>query len=193
MPEDKLSFIPKKAGAPPVYRGKGPGFFLAFSFLLLVVSSFALGGMFFYKKSLAGEVDLLMQTLDKTKSAFEPALINTIIQFADRIDSAKTLLGDHKTLLPFFEFLEKSTLPDVRFKEFTYSFSEAESKNGEILIVMGGVAKSYAALASQAEIFEKEKSVKSVYFSDFKLGDNGAVNFRVKISSDPLIFKYKAQ
>lgn len=193
MPEDKLSFIPKKGAPISVYKSRGPGLFLAFSFLLFIVSGLFLGGLVFYKKSLAKEVDLLKETLNKVRTAFEISLINEIVQTSDKINLAKTLLDKHKSITPFFDFLEASTLPEVRFKDFDYALISSGDKNEEIAIKMNGIAKNYTALAMQSEIFEKEKNIKSFYFSDFKLGEGGTVNFNVQIVLDQSFFKYKTQ
>lgn len=193
MPEDKLSFIPKKNVPHPLYKSRGPGLFLAFSFLLLIISAMLLGGLFFYKKSLTEEVDSLKETLTKVRASFELSLINEIAQTSDKINSAKMLLNNHKSLTPFFDFLETSTLPEVRFKDFDYSLFSSGDKAEEVAVKMSGIAKNYTALASQSEIFEKEKNIKSFYFSDFKLGDKGTVNFSVQIVLDPMLLKYKTQ
>jgi hypothetical protein len=189
MPEDKISFIPKKTFERPFYKSRGPGFFLTSSFLLLLLSGLICGGAILYRNSLKKQVDLLSDSLERAKAAFELPLINKLVSTSEKIKTAKVLLAEHKTIVPFFDFLERSTLKDVRFNSFEYSLS----KDKEATISMGGTAKSYASLALQAKAFEEEKNIKNVSFSGLNLGDKGAINFKVNLTLDPSFLSFQTK
>ncbi|MBI4692100.1 MAG: hypothetical protein HY773_01510 [Candidatus Terrybacteria bacterium] len=187
MPEDKLSFIPKKTFTGPVYKSKGPGLFLAFSFLALLISGAFYGGLFFYRNTLQKKITSLSSSLERAKIAFELPLINELFTISEKIDSSKTLLSQHRTLLPIFDLLEKLTLKDVRFKSFRFSFS----KESGPLVLMDGQTRNYSTLASQGEIFGKDKNIKKVSFSNLSLGSKGLINFTIHLNLEPSLLSYK--
>jgi hypothetical protein len=167
MPEDKLSFIPQKSLEPAFYKGRGPGIIFVFLFLLFLISISAYGALFLYKNSLSKEISALADSLEKAKAAFELSLINEVNQTSEKIDYSKKLLEQHISPLPIFDFLEKNTLKDIRFKDFKYSIV----KDGSLTVLLNGTAKSYSDLALQGDIFEKDKNIKSVLFSRLNLGE----------------------
>lgn len=187
MPEDKLSFIPKKTFAGPVYKSRGPGLFLVFSFLILLISGVFYGGLFFYGNTLQKQVTGLSSSLERVKVAFELPLINELFTISEKINSSKILLSQHRTLLPVFDLLEKLTLKDVRFKSFRFSFS----KESGPLILMDGQTKNYSTLASQGDILGKDKNIKKVSFSNLSLGSKGMVNFTIHLVLEQSILNYK--
>lgn len=189
MPEDKLSFIPKKSFEKPLYKRSGPGLFLIFSFLLLLLSGLIYGGTILYRNNLKKQIDLLSDSLKRAKAAFEFPLINELFNASEKINSSKIILEKHTTLAPVFNLLENSTLKDIRFNNFKYSLSEDQ----EPTVLMDGTAKSYSSLASQGEIFEKNKNIKNVSFTNLGLSDKGTINFTVTLILDPIIIAYKAE
>jgi hypothetical protein len=189
MSEEKLSFIPKKSFEKPLYKRSGPGLFLTFSFLLLLVSGLIYGGAILYSNNLKKQIDLLSKSLERAKAAFEFPLINELFNASQKIHSSKIILEKHITLVPVFDILESSILKDVRFNNFKYSLSKAQEQT----VLMDGTAKNYSSLASQGEIFEKNKNIKNVSFSNLGLGDKGTINFTVTLILDPIITAYKAE
>ena len=189
MPEDKISFIPKKTFERPFYKRSGPGFFLTSSFLLLLLSGLICGVAILYRNSLKKQVDLLSDSLERAKAAFEIPLINKLFNISEKIKTSKILLEQHKTIVPVFDLLEKSTLKDVRFNNFKYSFS----KDKKPIISMKGMARSYSSLALQGKAFEEEKNIKNVSFFGLNLGDKGTINFNVTLVLDPSLVFYKTE
>lgn len=187
MPEDKLSFIPQKTIEPFFYKRRGLGIFAVFFFLIFLVSLLLYGGMFVYKNNLKKEVNNLAASLERAKAAFEISLINELNQLANKINVTKKLLETHITPAPLFDFLEKNTLKDIRFKSFKYSVDNS----GNLIVLLEGVAKDYSSLALQGDVFEKEENIKEVSFSGLSLSDQGLVNFNVKLSLAPSFITYQ--
>ncbi|MCX6731836.1 MAG: hypothetical protein NTX55_02520, partial [Candidatus Parcubacteria bacterium] len=100
MPEDKLSFIPQKTFEPAFYKRRGPGILIIFSFLIFFLSISAYGALFLYKNSLSKEVNVLTDSLERARAAFELPLINEITQTSEKIDSSRKLLEQHVSLAP---------------------------------------------------------------------------------------------
>ena len=189
MPEDKLSFIPQKTFEPAFYKRRGPGILIIFSFLLFFLSISAYGVLFLYKNSLNKELNVLTDSLERAKAAFELPLINEINQTSEKIDYSKKLLEQHVSLVPIFDFLGQNTLKDARFKSFKYSIA----KNENPTVSLEGLAKDYSTIAVQEDIFEKDKNIKSVLFSGLGLGEKGIINFSVKLTFDPSMLIYKIE
>jgi hypothetical protein len=189
MPEDKLSFIPQKTLEPAFYKRRGPGIIIVFSFLLFFISISAYGALFLYKNNLNKEINVLTDSLERAKAAFELSLINEVSQTSEKINYSKKLLEQHTSLVPVFDFLEKNTLKDISFKSFKYSIA----KNENPIVLLDGSAKNYSILALQGDIFEKDKNVKSVLFSGLGLGEKGMISFAVKLILDPSMFIFKIE
>jgi hypothetical protein len=189
MPEDKLSFIPQKTFEPTFYKRRGPGIIIVFSFLLFFISISAYGALFLYKNSLNKELNILTESLERAKAGFELSLINEVNQTSEKINYSKKLLEQHVSSVPIFDFLEKNTLKDVRFKSFKYSIA----KNENPTVLLEGLSKNYSLLALQGDIFEKDKNIKSVLFSRLNLGEKGLINFTVKLILDPSMLIYKIE
>lgn len=192
MPEEKLSFIPKRTSNVPAYgTGGGFGVFFVFSFLVFLLSVSFTAGTYFYRDSLKKEINSMGVSLEKAKDDFEPSLVYEIVNTSEKIDSIKKLFEQRTTLVPLFDFLEKTTIKTVKFNNFKYSFGEGDGS--EVVVTMDGVAKNYSVLAVQSNIFERERAIKEVSFSGFNLGSKGLVNFVTKITFDRNFINFKEE
>ena len=191
--DDKLSFVPQKTFEPTFYKKRRLGVLVVFPFFLFLASVLFYGGLLFYKNKIKKETDVLADSLERAKSAFEIPLINEISQISEKINYSKTLLERHTGLISIFDFLQENTLKDVRFKDFKYSISKTEDRGEMPTVVMEGLAKSYSILALQGDIFEKDKNIQNVSFSDLGLSERGTVNFNVKLILNPQMLIYKGE
>ncbi|HEY4510546.1 MAG TPA: hypothetical protein VJJ73_01785 [Candidatus Paceibacterota bacterium] len=189
MPEEKISFIPKKTFEAPEAVSAGPGFLVSFGAVILVLSGLAFGATYFYRSALVKNRNGLAESLKRARDAFDPALINQFISTSSKIKEAKLVMENHQDLLPLFDLINNSTLKNVRFTNFDYSIT----KNDGPFLTMKGEAPSYADLAIQADQFEKNENIKSVLFSGLSLGDKGQVLFTVKMMIGQPFIIYKAE
>lgn len=187
--ENKVSFIPKRTIGAPIYRDKGLGIFTSFALMIFLVSVALWGGMFLYKKYLKEQISQKKLSLEIARSELEPSLITDLARLSDKIDAAKSLIKDHKTPSSIFIFLQNNTLTEVRFKDFKFLLSGG----GEPSIIMSGLTKSYSILALQADVFEKNSSVKKTKFSNFKLDKNGWIGFNAEIIFTPSVLVYNLE
>ncbi len=152
--------------------------------VLFLISMGLLGGVFFYKRIAAQQVEELKASLKRLEADFEPTLLSEFIQTADTINTAKDLLSRHRAPSKVFEFLEVNTLDDVRLSNFSFAAREAK-------LTVAGQAKSYTALALQAKVFETNSMVKKVEFSNLGLTDKGGVTFSAALDFDPAIISFR--
>lgn len=179
------SFIPKTTLPKPTYKAKGAGFLITISIVIFLISAGVAGGAFLYKSLLDGELEGLMIDLDKIQKEFELVSIRNFSRTADSINLAKSIIESHTAISSIFEFLESSTLPDVRFLNLNYSTGE------DNIISMNGEALSYTMLAEQAFVFESDPMVKGLSLSNLSLRKGGKVGFSVSITIDPELIKYQ--
>lgn len=187
--DQQTSFIPKKPIAKDgmAMREAPIGIFMLLATLVFFGSLFAGTGVFFYKMLLAKEIKTMSAALDRAERAFEPSLIVELERLDKRIESSKEILASHTVISPLFALLESSTIPNIRFNKFTYTFTGPE----KIELVMSGQARSYAYVAVQSDVFGGSKYFSDHIFSNLNLDSQGNVTFDFFASVDRALVHYK--
>ncbi len=159
------------------------GFVAGLVFTLSVMLALAAFGYGFYLDS---SIANMAVALERGRAELEPETVNELIRLDDRINSTGDLISTHTLLSPLFKFLEASTVKSVRFTDFNYALT---AKGLELS--MRGEAKSYSALALQADIFEKSGHLNELSFSDLSLDTKGNVifSFKAKVASTLLSYQ----
>ncbi len=184
------SFIPKK----PITSGKvhsqhgiqaGIFFFLSL-FLLLAVVTIS-GGLFFYKGFLEQSISRKNKELQTARASFAPAQLNELKRLNLRIDTAQDLLNKHNAPTLLFDLLEGVTLKTVQFKDLKYSVLP----DGRSSISMTGIARSFASVALQSDMFNKEKSIEEPIFSNLDVSQEGDALFEVSafVGTDSISYR----
>ncbi|MCI0619680.1 hypothetical protein L0Y40_01440 [Candidatus Wolfebacteria bacterium] len=182
--ETPTSFIPKKTtGRQP--RSSPLSFLSLTASIVFVVALLGAGGVFLYGRFLEGSIIRKQDSLEQAREAFEPALIEELARLDTRMASAELLLGSHRALSNFFTVLEGLTLQNVRFSNFGYS----EGTTGDF-ITMEGEARSFNAVALQADVLSKSPYFHDVIFGDLAVNERGGVNFGVSATLDPSLLVY---
>ena len=185
MPPDKLtSFIPKTIPDAPVRPRAAMGLLTFFGVILFLISLGLSGGVFFYKRIVAGEIEERKVSLKRLEADFEPTLLSEFIRTANTINAAKGLLSRHRVSSKVLEFLEANTLDSVQFGGFSFAANAAK-------LTVTGQAESYTALALQSTVFETNAMVKKVVFSNLGLTDKGGVKFSAALDFDPAIISFR--
>ena len=190
-PKFQSSFIPKgpiatSGTATRTSMGSNRSFLGTLSVFVFGLSLFLCLAVFGYEKYLGSRIGTMGQDLITAKATLQPDVITSLANLDARLVSTAQLLDKHTVLSPFFDFLEVSTLRNVRFTEFNFQ----DSDKG-LLLTMRGQARGYAAVAQQANIFNKSPYLKGPIFSDLDLDDKGNVTFSFKATVDPSIVSYK--
>lgn len=184
--DEKASFIPKKTLDRPVYTESKFNFFSFVSFLLLIISVLMLAGVYLYKGFLNKKTGELFASLKRAEDMLDPVFIGQMQSLDSKMETAKTLLSQHKMPTAVFEFLEQSTLETVRFSSFDLVINPPKDlkESAEIILNLSGTARSYASLALQSLEFQKNENVKNIVLSGLSLGEKGDVNFSAQIIID---------
>ena len=134
--------------------------------------------------------------LKKAEQAFDPGILEALSRLDAKITTmegntkAPGLLAKHITLLPLLDYLERTTLPSIRFRSFKYSHSNANAVD----LKMTGQAQNYKSVALQSEQFTAPGSVhnfSNLVFSDLNLDTDGSVNFNFSASVDASLLSYR--
>ncbi|MDO8424032.1 MAG: hypothetical protein Q7S54_00285 [bacterium] len=161
------------------------GLISALIFALSVILALGVFGYGFYLKY---SIDNMAAALEIGRAELEPEKVDELIRLNDRMSSTQNLIGSHLLLTPLFRFLETSTLKTVRFTDFNYAMS-----GKELELSLRGEARSYSALALQADLFNKSGYLKNITFSDLSLDEKGNVTFSFRAFADKNLFSYQKE
>ena len=180
--EFKTTFIPKKnlSGVKPQESRaskKRRSLFGVLAFLLFVTALVSTVGVYLYKVRLAAVINSRIDSINRAEKAFEPSVILDLKKLDIRLRAGTELLGQHIAISDFLESLGESTLPEVSFDSFSYSYNEEGSE-----VSMTGQARGYLQIAQQSDIFEENDYIQNHIFSDFALTDTNRVTFSLEFT-----------
>ena len=154
--------------------------------IVALIASGALGvGVFLYQKYLETATQSKISSLQRAKSAFEPALIQEVTRLDDRMHAAEVLLGAHLAPTVFFDALQQATLTTVSFSSLNLQANDAQ----HIVISMDGIAQSVNSIALQADLFSKNGVITSPIFSSIERQADG-VHFHLNALVNPTAINY---
>lgn len=182
--EFKTTFIPKKSVSkgPEIETRKSrvqKSILSIIALLLFVTAAVSVVGATLYKIRLAKAVNTRIDSINRAEKAFEPAVVLELKKLDIRLRAATELLDNHVALSDFLDSLAESTLPDVSFSDFSFTYdSEAPS------VSMSGEARGYLPIAQQSDVFEENQYIQNHIFSDFALTDTGNISFSLVFTID---------
>ncbi|OHB24227.1 MAG: hypothetical protein A2542_02455 [Parcubacteria group bacterium RIFOXYD2_FULL_52_8] len=196
--EIQTSFIPKKSlAASGGGGGRRPvGVLLLLSILVFVTAALVHAGAWLYESQLEGSIANKRDMLKKAEAAFDPGILEVLNRLDAKITAAQGngqssgLLVRHITLLPLIEYLERATLPSVRFRSFKYEYSDS----APIGLKLTGVAQNYKSVALQSDVFTASgtaRPLNDIVFSDLNLDAQGGVGFNFTATVDPRLLSYR--
>jgi hypothetical protein len=187
--QSHTSYIPKSPLAnnrPSAYTKRNVPILTVVALLVFFAAAALSGGLFVYKKYLGASLEDKKITLDKTRSAFDPALIEELRRLDLRIEHSKKLLANHTAMSILFDILGRATLQNVQYKSFSLSMPE----EGVTRIKLSGLARTYASVALQSDSFNTTKGIKNPVFSELSLDNFGNVTFSISADLDFDVFRY---
>ena len=152
-----------------------------FTLILLALSFLVyLGLNFGYKAFLNKSIDGLNSTLNSLSFQVAPTEREGFITFYSQLSNLQKLLASHIISSKVFPVLEGLT--DQRVSYSTLNISVVDRT-----VTVDGVAKDYAALASQLAIYEQSPEVEKVILENSAL-TNKAVRFTAKVTLKDEVF-----
>jgi hypothetical protein len=193
-PKFQSSFIPKEAISQPSQPGPSSSRpkvkernLVSFIALIIFLITIVLGvGIYGYKYYLQKDLANMRSDLENRRAQLVSDSINKFVKFNNQIISVNRLVNDHLVLTPLFEYLEQSTLKQVRFSDFEFS---SGGRGGDL--TMRGQAIGYSILAVQADIFNRSVNFNQPVFSNLDLDDKSNVIFQLKMGVNPELVSYR--
>lgn len=185
----QTSFIPKKPLAQDRVPREKPISILNVIATIIFFASLSVGVVFyFYKLSLADSIEKMANDLERAQAAFEPTLIYELETLDRRITASQEILDRHISVTPIMTGLSAITLKSVQFTDFDFGVG-TDNKN-IIEVTLKGKAKSYTAIALQAEELKKQPAFIDPIFSNLSLDTKGNVVFDLNFEVDPAFVSY---
>ncbi len=186
----QTSFIPKKALSEERVAPQRHTSLLSFLATLLFFGSLAsAAGMYFYRASLAKEIQSKDASLKAAQNAFEPGFISELKTLDKRITNTNELLQNHIVVSPIFKALEKDTLKSIQFTKFSYSMPTIPGSQMEVH--MTGRAKDYTSIALESDRLNDNKQIHDPIFSNLTLDEvTGTVTFDLIFTVDSDLVHY---
>ena len=129
----QTSFIPKK----PIIKERAVssrpvGPLVIISLFILFTVLVATGGLYFYKKLTAKNIESMKENLKLAQNRFEPSKITELQTLDKRLRAGNEILSAHVAVTPIFSELEKITMKTVRFLAFSYT--RGEERNAPVKV-----------------------------------------------------------
>jgi hypothetical protein len=185
-PQVPTSFIPKKPVTTAYSKPQSSvSILLLASVVLFLAAVLAAGGSFAYLQYLKQSISNKSASLERSRKAFEPAVIAELVRLDSRMRHGEEILSSHVSASAIFAFLEQSTLESVRFRDFSFALS---ADGGAV--ALEGEARTFSDVALQSDEFGKQRVLKDVYFDNINTDQAGKVTFSVRASVDPAFLLY---
>ncbi len=183
--EIQTSFIPKApitATARPA-QSSSVGFMTVISLILVLSSMAVFAGALAYQQFLHQEVNNIKDRIVSLKQEMPVANLQEIERLHAMITNADSLLGRHVSSNRIFTLLQDTTIPAVRYTNFSFNGTEVKIK---------GTARTYEDIAAQARVFvDLKEAIKEAVFSDFTVDKNtNLINFSLALTIAPSAFSY---
>lgn len=148
---------------------------------IVVVGAFY-GILWSYKRSIQSEIQQKKQKTEELRQEERTPLAREVMSFKRRSENLEDLLENHRDWISVFSFLERVTLPEVQYTEFSGNY-------GEKLLRVQGLTSSYRNLARQIYIFEDNPNVEDLVISAPHM-DEGGVGFEIELKVDLSLWEF---
>ena len=156
--------------------------------IFLIIATFGVGFLLYRTKNvLSKEIKGLNSQIQEQENIIAQEDIQELLNFQKRLDSTEEILNKHFYWTQIFKSIERLTLPDVFFENFSNSFEEIE-QNGEkkearqqVKVTLKGQTRNLNTLAKQIVFFERAPEIQNADFNlDFQSGlKDGVINFEI--------------
>ncbi len=191
--EKTSSFIPKKSFAITNRQMESSiGLVSVVSFVILGVALVFFAGAYGYRYYLMDQINRpcgseqscgLRESLAREKAELNFDKISRFASLDAKMKAARGVIGEHIDLIPLFNFLELSTLHNVRFTSLEFTRGKG--------LKLSGQARNYEDIAIQHRVFKSGGLVTGSSFSNFKVDEDQNIGFDLNMSIDESILKYK--
>lgn len=166
------------------FRIHSASFFL-FIFSLLIFSGVYIYKMYVLPKQISG---LEKQQADLTQK-IKDSLSDDLVAVGRKANNAKVLLKDHLYWSKYFEILEKFTLKNISYDQFTVKPDSAKST--VIKAEVSGHTDNFALLSKQIAVLMSRSEFLGVKFNGGEMDKDGIIKFKIGIDINQDMIKEK--
>ena len=191
----QTSFIPKSSfDEGGKVKNKTPISILSvIATVTIIIALLGAGGVFGYKILLERQAEAKRDELMGKQDALNYGDIEEVSTVDNKLKVASSLLEKHTAVSNFFGVLERNTLTNVRFTDFTFSYLA----NDTVAVSMKGIARNFGVVAKQEERFATSDEIKQHFrnpiFSNFSLDASGNVSFSLLTTVDKKLISYNPE
>ena len=153
--------------------------FFYFSTIAFLAVAGVYGGFLLLNRNLQKAEEKLIESVRVKQESLKRDL-KSILLFESRLKNTNNLLAEHRMPSRILQFLEKNTLPTVRFTSFSLN-------GGESKISLVAETINFSILSEQIALLERSTDVERVEFGGLSLVTAGRnrVNFTLSIFFHP--------
>lgn len=153
-----------------------------FGGILIVLSLSFYFGSVAYKGVLTRKLEESSGSILKVQSERDSMVEEDVRDFAVRLATIDSLLGNHTYTSRIFAFLEQMTHPTVQFKDFTYRTQGST-------ITMNGATANYTTLGEQIIALEQNSNIHNLTISNIQLDKSGRILFGISFEVDEALYR----
>src|SRR3989344_9549476 len=170
------NFISHAQVAPPTStpRQGGLGWLSVLAIVVAVLSGALTGALFFVDKLYSDKVSGAVKRLEEIQKKTQLASLERVQGLQDRIDIARTMLGEHVYASQAFNFVEENMLETTQIHSFNFA---------EGVIKMQVTVPNFITFAQQLKHYRTlSESVKTFTFDSPTLSERGDVTLVLSIT-----------
>lgn len=167
-----------------IRSGAGGSLFFYLALALFFITIALYGGFALLNRSQSATRQGLLEEIAEKQRNLQPGLLNQIFILDSRLKNIRSILSGHTFPSNVLTFLEANTHPQVQFHNFLLTVDTRK-------LDMNGRAASYAALAQQIGIFERDQMVEKVEFGGLSIIENNFVGFKITLVLKPALLQTK--
>lgn len=155
-----------------IEQGGSLVFYLVLVAFLIITAAF--GGLFLLNRAQKEAQQTLVEEVKEKEKNLKGGILDQIFTLEQRLKNLRTLLSRHVFPSNVFGFLEKNTLPEVRFLNMVF---DAQAQK----LDMSGEASSFSAISKQVNVFERDPQVERVEFGGLSSSGANLAGFKLTI------------
>jgi hypothetical protein len=174
-----VEIIPRPISKTPLWQD----ILFYFSIALFLGSILVFFALNHFQQKATAELDSVKKLIIEHEAASGiGSLEKEVLTYQKKIGDFSNLFESHRLSSSVFPFIESLTHPQVVWTGFNLD-TEAS------VVLLSGQTQNFQTLGQQISILKGEELISSLDLSDVKLGKEGKVDFKLKLSLNPEILK----
>lgn len=160
-------------------RGSSILLYISLAAFLIIGATF--GGLLLLNRAQKEARTTLLDEVNKKEENLKTDLLRQIFLLEGRLKNLRTLLSSHVFPSNVVKLIERDTLPQVRFLNFSFDATSGK-------LDMTGEAASYSILARQINVFERDPQIERIEFGGLSIiGGSNFAGFKLAIVFKPTL------